>query len=88
MNFLQQDGTWRHIGITSFVSSAGCDSTNAFTRTRYYMDWIMCVIETDDPADNCFNTTNGFTTPLSTLSTGTPQYNSDYITTYELNDLF
>ena len=51
MNFQQPDGTWRHIGLTSFNSGYGCESgnPNAFTRTRFYLDWINCVIKSDDP---------------------------------------
>jgi len=45
MNYRQPDGSYRHIGITSFGSGAGCQSgyPNAFTRTRSYLNWICSV---------------------------------------------
>ncbi len=45
LNFRQTNG-WKQIGITSFLSSLGCESggPNGFTRISYYSKWIADTI--------------------------------------------
>lgn len=46
MIYQGQDGTWKQIGITSFVSANGCQKgyPDGFTRVSYYKSWIQSVI--------------------------------------------
>jgi hypothetical protein len=68
MNFKQTDGTWRHIGITSFVDQAGCQGGKpaGFTRTRSYLDWIMCAIQSGQP-QSCSVITSTTTSAPTTM---------------------
>jgi len=45
LNWPQEDGSYIQIGVTSFVSGAGCESgdPHGFTRTSKYLDWIDTV---------------------------------------------
>merc|ERR1719439_34468 len=43
LNLQEEPGQYMTVGVTSFVSSAGCESEifpHVFARVTYYMDWI------------------------------------------------
>jgi secreted trypsin-like serine protease len=41
-----KDGEYMHVGIASFLSGNGCESTDpsGFTRTIHYIHWIRSII--------------------------------------------
>jgi secreted trypsin-like serine protease len=71
--FKQLDGTWKQIGIGSFISSQGCQagSPTGYTRLSSYSTWVQQIIA---PGSD-FSTTplmiRTTTTPIETTPTTT-----------------
>ncbi|EFX82218.1 hypothetical protein DAPPUDRAFT_33543, partial [Daphnia pulex] len=49
MNFKQSDGTWKQIGIVSFVSASGCQRgyPSGYTRLSSYATWVQSVMSSN-----------------------------------------
>ena len=62
MNYQEADGTWKQIGITSFVLR-GCTlgAPSGFTRIRSYRAWIDSVVRQNSAVGYCSSSASRIT---------------------------